>query len=225
MRLLVIGNIPVDLVMRVPRLPGSGDDVEAQTLDVVVGGSFHVIRAAAAAGLAARFAGTHGTGGYGDLVRSALSEIGADVVQSPLPDRDTGVVVTLVEPGGERSFVTGPYAVIPFSAETLDRIPVADDDLVYVSGYSLGSADSRPLARWLGAIPRRTRVFCDLGPRGVVGDGEVLDLVLRRADWLACNQVEAAAFTDERDPAACARSLAARTAHATALVRAGATGC
>src|SRR6188472_2458711 len=89
-RLMLIGNIPLDLTVRVARLPTPGEDIRGEGAITVPGGGFNVLHAARGAGLLGRYAGTHGTGPFGDRVREALSDIDCQVLLPPLADRDSG---------------------------------------------------------------------------------------------------------------------------------------
>src|SRR6185437_8232582 len=91
-RLLFAGEAIVDVVMRVPALPPRG--------------GVNVMSAAARQGLPVLYAGGHGTGPWGDVVRAALAAEGIGLLRPPDPDRDTGFDVALVEPDAERTFVT-----------------------------------------------------------------------------------------------------------------------
>src|SRR3712207_8672426 len=57
-------------------------------------------------GVAAAYAGGHGTGPWGDLVRTALARQGIAVLLAPVAHVDTGWTLALVEPSGERTFVS-----------------------------------------------------------------------------------------------------------------------
>ena len=92
--------------MRVPALPPRGGDTLATSCEVTAGGGFNVMSAAARLGLPAVYAGGHGTGPWGDLVRAALAAEGIGLLRPPDQDRDTGFDVALVEPDAERTFVT-----------------------------------------------------------------------------------------------------------------------
>lgn len=226
MRLTLVGNIPVDITLQVGALPGPGDDVLASAAAVAPGGSFHVLAAARAGGLPARFVGRHGTGPLGDRVRSALASIDCEVVLAPDPGVDTGVVVTLVDATGERTFVSSPDSVTVPSGADLAALSLSGGDVVSVSGYSLGlGAASRPLATWAGGLPASVLVFCDLGPYAARADVDLLAPVLARVDWLACNAREAAVFTGRDDARAACAVLAARAPRAGVLLRLGAEGC
>ena len=105
-RLVFAGEAIVDVVMRVPALPQRGGDALATSAEITAGGGFNVMAAAARQGLPVLYAGGHGTGPWGDLVRAALAAEGIDRLRPPDPDRDTGFDVALVEPDAERTFVT-----------------------------------------------------------------------------------------------------------------------
>ena len=148
------------------------------------------------------------------------------MVQPVSEDRDSGVVVALVDTAGERTFVTSPDAVIPCTAEMLAKLPAGSSDIVYVSGYSLGlGTPSLALARWTAGLPEEHLVCCDLGPRGATAGPAVLEPVLARVDWLTCNAAEAARVTGETEPEVCSEALVRRTRRTGVLVRVGAAGC
>ena len=225
-RLLLVGNIPVDVVLRVPALPEAGADLVAESLTTSAGGGFNVLYAAARAGLPGCYGGAHGSGPYGDLVRVALRTISATLLQPPMAGRDSGLVLALVDAAGERTFVTSPDAVTPCTEEMLARIRPQRSDLVYVSGYSLGlGAASGALAGWVAAGAPERLVFCDLGPRGAAAAPGLLAAVLARVDGLSCNAGEAEQLTGHGDPRAACAALSRRAPQAGVLVRAGAAGC
>ena len=91
------------------------------------------------------YAGGHGTGPWGDLVRAALAAEGIGVLRDPDPARDTGFDVALVEPDAERTFVTHLGAEALREAGSWDAVPVRDGDLAYISGYGLAPERSGPI--------------------------------------------------------------------------------
>ncbi|HEX4089129.1 MAG TPA: PfkB family carbohydrate kinase, partial [Trebonia sp.] len=105
-RLVFAGEAIVDVLMRVPGLPPRGGDLLATSSEVAVGGGFNVMAAAARQGLPVLYAGGHGTGPWGDLVRAALAAEGIRLLRPPDPSADTGFDVALVEPDAERTFIT-----------------------------------------------------------------------------------------------------------------------
>jgi len=220
-RVVTLGNAVVDLVAAVPALPARGSDVVATDGGPVAGGGgLRAVLAVRAAGGAAAFAGRIGTGPLGRTVGSALEAARIPVLTAPVPDRDTGLAVTLVEPDGERSFVTLPGAELADPA--LDDVRFQGDDLVHVSGYGLQTPSrTAAIVRVLAAFPPGTTVLLDPGPLGVRGDaGAVLALV----DWWSGTEEEAATATGLTDPVDAAAALAARVRRG-AVVRRGPAGC
>ena len=242
-RLLLAGEAIVDLVMRVPVLPPRGGDLLADSSAVAVGGGFNVMAAAARQGMPVAYAGGHGTGPWGDLVRAALALEGIEVLRDPDPRTDTGFDVALVEADGERTFVTS------LGAEThpggWEQISVRPGDAVYVSGYGLvpppggllagsgppgsgppGSAADGRLGGWAAGLPDGVVLFADPGPLVADIPAATLDAVLARCDWWSCNRREAVLLTGADDPVMAARQLRGRVARsAGVIVRLGPDGC
>jgi sugar/nucleoside kinase (ribokinase family) len=224
-RLVFAGEAIVDVVMRVPGLPPRGGDLLATSAEVAVGGGFNVMAAAARQGLPVLYAGGHGTGHWGDLVRAALAAEGIGLLRPPDPSADTGFDVALVEPDAERTFVTALGAESVRGPGGWDAIAAGPGDAVYVSGYGLVAPDSGPdLGRWAAALPPTVLLFVDPGPLVAQIPPEVLDPVLARCDWLSCNAREAALLTGVTAHEA-APLLLARAARANVIVRLGPDGC
>ncbi|TXS70758.1 hypothetical protein EAO69_24505 [Streptomyces sp. me109] len=104
-RIVLVGNVVADLVLDVPALPERGGDVLATRTELTAGGGFNTLVAARRLGIETVYAGLHGTGPYGDLVRSALAREDIHALLPPRTDGDTGFTVALVD-DGERTFVT-----------------------------------------------------------------------------------------------------------------------
>jgi sugar/nucleoside kinase (ribokinase family) len=245
-RLVFAGEAIVDVLMRVPALPPRGGDTLATSCEVTAGGGFNVMAAAARQGLPVTYAGGHGTGPWGDLVRAALAAEGIGLLRPPDQDHDTGFDVALVEPDAERTFVTHLGAEAVRGPAAWDGVRAGPGDAVYVSGYGLVPPDSGPaLGDWAATLPDGALLFVDPGPLVAQIPATVLDPVLSRCDWLSCNRREAAVLTSTGlsgagtadaaggtgtadppgDPAELARRLLARGAAANILVRDGAAGC
>jgi sugar/nucleoside kinase (ribokinase family) len=225
-RLLHLGNVVVDIVLAVPALPERGGDVLASRAEATPGGGFNVMAAAARQGLRAAYAGAHGTGPFGTLARTALAAEGIDVIQPVKGGQDTGFVLTMVEAGGERTFLTSPGAEATLTGADLARVRPVARDAVYLSGYGLVHDSNRAaLLGWLARLGDGQPVFFDPGPLVGAIPARALATVLDRADWLTCNAREAAALAGVTDPRAAAAVLAGRTGRSGVLVRTGQDGC
>lgn len=224
--LIHLGNAVVDLVLPVAHAPARGGDVVATDAREQVGGGFNVMAAAARQGVRVAYGGMHGTGPRGDLVRAALAGEGVDTLQPAHAGRDTGIVVTILEADGERSFITAPGAEAQLSTDALARVRVAPGDVVYLTGYSLAHPLNREaLLPWLPGLRRDVLVVFDPGPLVASLPKAAVASVLARADWVSANAAEAAVLTGAEDPAGASRALLARTGGAGVVVRTGAEGC
>ncbi|ADB35255.1 PfkB domain protein [Kribbella flavida DSM 17836] len=223
MRLLHLGNVVVDLVLTVDALPVRGGDVLASSTTHAVGGGFNVMAAAARLGLPTQYCGVLGTGPFADQARAALRAEGIESSGPVRPDLDTGFVVALVEPSGERTFVTSPGAEATLTPDALPE--TTPDDLVYLSGYSLLHPTNRAtVVPWLAHTP--ATVFFDPGPLVADIPRAALNTALTRTNWLSCNLPEARALATHQDPHDAAETLLHDLpTGAGVLVRLGAGGC
>jgi sugar/nucleoside kinase (ribokinase family) len=200
--------------------------VEASCV-ITAGGGFNVMSAAARHGLPVRYAGGHGTGPWGDLIRSALAAEGIALARTADPDRDTGFDIALVEPDAERTFVTHLGAETVRGPGGWDDVPAGPGDAVYVSGYGLAAPGSGSvLGVWAAALPFGALLFFDPGPLAAQVPAAVLGPVLGRCDWLSCNEREAAVLAGgvRSDAGEMARRLLGRVG-GDVIVRVGAAGC
>jgi sugar/nucleoside kinase (ribokinase family) len=224
--LLHTGNVVIDVVLEVDALPEPGDDVITDAALSTAGGGFNVMVAAARQGMPVTYLGAHGSGPFGQLARRALSSAGVSVSQLPRRELDTGIVLSLIDGSGERTFVTSRGAEATLRAADLQAVPVGADDVIYISGYSLLHEPNRAaLSDWLVRLDDRVLVVFDPGP--LVGDIPAAEVtqVLHRADWVTCNQRESGRLTGQQQPLAAGRDLLRRCPRGSVLIRLGADGC
>jgi ribokinase len=195
-RLVMLGSILIDLVLDVPALPERGGDVLAQQVGYHPGGGFNIASAAARLGLPTVYAGPIGTGPMADRVVAALAADGIEPLLPPRRDQDTGVCITLVDAGGERSFVTVTGADGVMDRAELSTLRYRDADVLYVSGYDLAYPVSGPV---LGEYVANLTARDAGGPWLVVDPSPLVEqtldavwaAVLPRADIVSCNDHEA----------------------------------
>ena len=213
-RLVCLGSTLIDMVLDVPHLPERGADVLATQRGRAVGGSFNVMQAAVRLGLPTVYAGPHGTGPFGDLVRATLEDEGIGVVTTQNPDLDTGWTIALIEPDAERTFVTVTGADGIVEPESLRAIEYHSGDAAYVSGYDLAyERAGRAIADHVAAL--RADVFVAFDPGPLAGEiaPDRLEPVVQRADLVSLNAREAGIL-----------SLGSLRAGAVIVVREGANG-
>ncbi len=191
-RLVSHGSILVDLALEVPHLPVRGGDVLARQGSISVGGGFNLLSAAARLGLPGVYAGQHGTGPFGDRVRAALAAEGLALLQPTDPALDTGYCVVLVEPDGERTFVTVTGAEARVDPGLLRDVAYREGDVVFVSGYDLAYPDAGDaIAVHAGDLPPAVLLVFDPGPLAAEIAPQRLAPVLGRVDLVSLNAREA----------------------------------
>lgn len=226
-RLLSVGSIVADIRTEVPALPARGGDVFGTPAEITAGGAFNVLAAAARLGLPTAFGGCLGTGPFADRIAADLAQAGIAVLNPPRPEGDNGFCLVMVEPDGERTFVTSPGLENAADGRWLDKLDIRDTDAVFVSGYDLSVPWLGPrLARWIGALPASATLLVDPGPLVDQIAGEVLAAVLARADLFSLNRRELTLLTGKEDIEASLCDASARLrGDSLFILRDGAAGC
>jgi ribokinase len=189
---LVFGSLNVDHVLRVQRLPRSGETVLSRDYQCYPGGKGrNQAVAVAAAGGRVSIAGTVGDDGAGKLLLADVDRAGVErsMVQI-VPETPTGVALITVDDDGENTIVVHPGAnscAKPVEAEALDQgayrvvlccleVPLASVEA------TLGAARSEGLITVVNASPLDAAA------------DETLEVVLLRADVVVVNRSEAVAL-------------------------------
>lgn len=223
-RLLQMTAPVVDLVYNVDAIPRSGQEANVTGFALTPGGGFNAMVAARIAGMEVSLGGTLGQGPFADACAAALTAHGIDIARPPLSGVDQGCCTVMLEPDGERSFVSAPGAEGVIQPADLDAIDLDAVDWVMLSGYTLHYAGSRDaVVDWVSRLPRNIMMLFDPSPVIAHLPPTLLAPVLTRTDWISANADEAAHLTGMRVPEASARTLAAPRGGA--IVRNGARGC
>jgi len=202
---LVVGDVMTDVVVRPEGPPVTGADRRA-AIRLVPGGSggnqaTWLAHAGVRATLAARV-------GAGDLDRHAalFSAAGVAAALAGDPEAPSGMLVDIVTPDGERSFLTDRGANL-----RLCRADLADDlldgvDLVHVSGYALFEPGPRAAVLDFLAAARARGIPASVDPGSVsflreVGPEAFLAWTAG-FDFGFPNETEAAALAGTDEPAA-----------------------
>ena len=202
-RLVSAGSMVADVRIAVPFLPPRGGDVLGSAATLSAGGGFNVLAAAARQGLPTLFAGRHGSGPYGTRIRHELAREGIGVLLPASPEADSGFCTVLVEPDGERTFVSSPGVEAALGGRSLASVPLAPGDAVFVSGYDLCYPGLGPaVAAWAASLPADIALVVDPGPLAADIPPALLATVMPRATVWTTNRREAGLLTGCRDVAA-----------------------
>lgn len=153
---------------------------------------------------------------------------GLGVVPVLAGDREqpSGVLVTIVDPDGERSFLTDRGANLNLSAEDLPESLLDEIGMVMVSGYSFFAPGPRAAVQALFAAARARGIAVAVDPASVgflveVGPAEFLEWT-RGATAIISNESEAEALTGAVGYEA--QMLALGAHYETVLIKRGALG-
>jgi ribokinase len=131
--LTTVGDLLLDVVVRLDRPLAPGDDRAAQTTAGAGGQAANVSAWAAALGAKARVVGRVGDDVAGELVLRQLRARGVEAV-GPVGGR-TGVVVSIAA-AGDRALASDRGSAAELAAQDLDEAWF-DCDVLHVSGYAL----------------------------------------------------------------------------------------
>lgn len=225
-RLFCLDTVLVDVVLQVAALPAHAGDALAHGQMVTTGGGFNAMSAAARHGMRVLYAGRLGSGPFAAL---ATADLERELIGMPLArndDVDSGICVVLLEPDGERSFVTSPGAEATLRRADLELLDVNDGDVVLVSGYNvMYPGYDEVVLEWLADLAPSVVVVFDPATRMVDIPKANLDAVMNRATWLLANATEGSMLSERGDALQSATVLASRNDRLNVLIRNGAKGC
>ncbi|MER1975201.1 sugar kinase [Pseudocitrobacter faecalis] len=160
----VVGAAVIDVIADAYALPWRGCDIELQQQSVNIGGcALNIAVALKRLGMQAHNALPVGQGVWADIIRNSLAREGLvsciDGVQG-----DNGWCLALVEPDGERTFMSFSGVENQWNADWLGQLSGAPQSLVSLSGYQLASPCGELLVRWLESLQDVTP-FIDFCPR------------------------------------------------------------
>jgi ribokinase len=136
MRLVTVGDLLLDVTVRLLAPLNQGADTRAETRLGAGGQAANVAAWAASLGADVRFVGKRAADEPGGIAAAELQAHGVDVV-GPVVEGRTGVVVALVGPNGDRTMASDRGVAPDLRPEELDEAWFADRQHLHLSGYIL----------------------------------------------------------------------------------------
>ena len=110
-KILVVGSLNADLVVRAPRFPQPGETISGEDLQVIPGGKgANQAVAAARLGADVSMLGRVGKDNFGDFLLDNLKSNRADITLIQRDDASTGTAIIVVDSNGQNSIVLSPGA-------------------------------------------------------------------------------------------------------------------
>ena len=173
-RVVLMGQILVDLAVRGEALPSPGGDVWAIDEGMHVGGGFNALVAARRMGAEALSLSPIGEGPYSSLIQAALAREGITDAGPRVASIDNGFCIAFTDRTGERTFIStkGAETMVPASAWADVVRTMYPGDVLYVDGYLMDHPANREAAQAaLHALPEGVRVVLDVSPVIGIPDG------------------------------------------------------
>ncbi len=190
-RIVVVGSLNADFVVRAPRFPAAGETVTGESFAMFPGGKgANQAYAAAKLGGAVGMVGQVGNDPQAEALRQNLASVGVDVSRVAR-DREvsTGIAVIGIEPSGQNRIVIVPGSNGTFTPDRLepgrDLIASASIVLLQLEVPMATVQAAAGLARRAGA-----RVILDPAPAAPVPDD-----LLCASDYVTPNETELAVLT------------------------------
>ncbi|MBM4050232.1 MAG: ribokinase, partial [Planctomycetes bacterium] len=186
-RVLVIGSINMDLVVRVDRMPREGETIIGREFQTFPGGK-GANQAVACARLGAQtfMAGRLGTDPFGDALLENLRKDGIDTAHIARdPGAPSGTAMIIVDKSGQNSIVVSPGANMrmkPSDADALDEL-IRRVNCVVVQ-----------LETPLEVVSRALDLAQKAGVKSILDAGPAVKCpmsILKKADVVSPNEVEA----------------------------------
>jgi ribokinase len=219
-RIVVLGSLNLDLVVRVSRLPQTGETVLGGRLGNYPGGKgANQAVAAARLGGKAIMVGRVGQDSFGEPLVANLETNGVDASGVGRdPDQPTGAALIIVEEGGQNVIAVAPGANLAVGRAEVEQVErrLHPGDLLVMQ-----------LEIPLATVERAVAVGRKAGAAILLNAAPARSLersLLRQLDVLVVNQREALVLADQQKPAAAARMLRA-AGPKLVIVTLGADGC
>src|SRR5439155_13188097 len=163
MRLICLGDLLLDVVVRLDEPLSPGADAVAVTHAGAGGQAANVAAWAAELGAKARFVAKRANDTAGRLVDEEIRTRGVELV-GPVVEGRNGVVVSIVGRDGDRTMASDRGVAPDLRPEELDPSWFAGADVLHLSGYSLLRSPIDSAAERAVALARAgdTRVSVDL---------------------------------------------------------------
>ena len=230
-RVVLMGQILVDLAVRGEALPSPGGDVWAVDEGMHVGGGFNALVAARRMGAEAVSLSPIGDGPYSSLIQAALTREGIADLGPRIAGIDNGVCIAFTDRTGERTCIStkGAETMAPASAWADFVRTMHPGDVLYIDGYLMDHPTNREAAEAaLRTLPEGVRVLLDVSP--VIGipsalpsDGVIVSMNHREAQEIAQQSGDSSVRDRCREPREAARAMLSLLGRPV-LVRAGAEG-
>ena len=209
---LVIGSAVVDVIINIPHLPKTGEDIHITRQTRSLGGcAYNVSDILRHFGVPYSLCTAVGSGIYGDFVAKELEKRGVPIyVRRP---EENGCCYCMVEAGGERTFIVDHGIEYTFDEQYLENIDTSSIDSVYVCGLEIEEETGWNIITYLRKHPEYTIYFAP-GSRIMEIQPDRMEAMLSLHPIVHLNEGESLVFTGKDSAEQAARAIHAKTQNA-----------
>lgn len=198
-KVLVLGSAILDVIVSLEVLPASGEDVFAKQEKSIVGGcAYNVANILNHLQTDYDLMVPIGKGPIAKQIYEQLEHDGHTLLNTE-GDSDNGWCLSIVEEGGERTFLTVPGIENEWQSDWFENIDVGAYDYIYVSGYAFEGPSADIVLEGLRQKKASAKVIFDPSPRASYLSRGQLEGLYRLNTTIHCNFSELVALTGIKD--------------------------
>lgn len=229
--ILAVGDLVWDVLVKpdAPLLPGG--DTTGRIALAPGGSAANVAAWVARCGMPAGFIGKVGADVFGSIIVEDLEREGVTMHTVRTAERDTGVILALIDRMGQRSMVTNQGADFVLLPEDLPEQALREAGQVHITAWSLFTDPPRRAAIRAAQIAHEAGVSVSFDPASYQMIREMGHDAFHEAsaglpvDMVFPNRDEGIALTATREPEAIAHAMARRYPGATVVLKLDRDGC
>lgn len=194
-KIFIIGAAIVDIIIKIDKLPLSGEDITATSSAKSVGGcAFNVADVLDKLKLQFDLMIPIGKGIYSNIVKTEMQKknYNINIIEGNI---DNGYCLSIVENNGERTFITIPGIETKMQEAFFNKYNIQDYDFIYISGYEAEGENGNVLLNILKKKKLSAKVIFDTGPRVSFIDKSIIKELLKQNTILTINEQEAIKIT------------------------------
>jgi ribokinase len=229
--IIAVGDLVWDVLAKPDSLLLPGGDATGR-IELAPGGSAANTAAwIARCGVAAGFVGMVGSDIFGDLIVADLEREGVALHIQRTSERNTGVILALIDRAGQRSMVTNQGADFALMPGDLPRAALRHAAHVHITAWSLFTDPPRAAALAAAQLAHTAGVPVSFDPASYQMIREMGHDAFSRmiedlpVDIIFPNRDEGMALTNQREPEAIASELARRFPGAIIVLKLDRDGC
>ena len=195
----LLGAAYIDQIIELPTLPARGDDIEATSSLMNIGGcALNVATTLRRLDYTSTNALLTGSGLGNNEINGFLKRRGL-ISDLASIEGDNGWCLAFVEPDGERTFVTVSGVENDWTEDILQQLHIPEGCLLFVSGYQLAVPSSEAVVTWLESISVPIDIIVDFGPRIDSISASLMSRLLDLKPIVTVNRTEAATLGIRED--------------------------